>query len=108
MGVLFCFHKQTPTSSRCRQQSKCSLDNLTMLADELHDYGAWRSLAHDERPREARAWNEEFQCLLESRNLSDAGNEVKRTAELRKLCEEFATVAKQIGKRIIEELFLPP
>jgi hypothetical protein len=138
------------------------------VADELHDYGAWRSLAHDERPREgaphrvyylsefiycysffktssfnlfvggvARAWNEEFQCLLESRNLSDAGNEVKvrprlsrgcaplanalcthtrthahdvrqRTAELRKLCEEFATVAKQIGKRIIEELFLPP
>ncbi len=55
-----------------------------------------------------RDWNEEFQRLLERRNLADPANELKRTAKLRQLCEDFAAVAKKVGTTIVQELFLPP
>jgi hypothetical protein len=53
-----------------------------------------------------RNWNEEFQRLIE-KTYDDPENELARTRELRRLCEEFAQLAKRIGTIIISELFLP-
>ena len=50
----------------------------------------------------SRDWNTHFQYLIEK--LFDSEDMVK---ELRKLCSEFAQVAKEIGTIIISELFLP-
>lgn len=49
-----------------------------------------------------RDWNERFQNLLADVYESRTGS----TAELRNLCEEFASVARRIGTIIISELFL--
>ena len=45
-----------------------------------------------------RDWNEEFQRLKERENSSHEHNaELERLSELRKLCEEFASVAREVG-----------
>ena len=37
----------------------------------------------------------------------DGEKELERTKQLRQLCEQFATVASQVGKIIISELYIP-
>jgi hypothetical protein len=58
------------------------------------------------QPNPGRDWNEEFQKLLEG-SFADPENELLRTRELRRLCEEFSLLAKRIGTVILSELFLP-
>lgn len=49
-------------------------------------------------------WNEEFQTLLEK--LTQGIDVITVISQLKHLCDKFASLAKRIGKIIIEELFL--
>jgi hypothetical protein len=50
-----CSVLRQPPPPSCALLSQREIFTLHLrAADELHDYGAWRSLAHDERPREGK------------------------------------------------------
>jgi hypothetical protein len=47
-----------------------------------------------------RDWNEDFQSHMEQ-VYADSAKELQRTKKVRKICEEFALLASQVGKVIV-------
>jgi len=93
---------QTPTpvvGTPSQQQSHNAPSSSSALVYNSTNYS-------DADMKGRRDWNEEFQKLIEKK-FSDPENELLRTRELRKLCEEFSALAKRIGTIILSELFLP-